>query len=105
MKHFALPLMLLLLACCQTGGTLVTEHRECDPSDDARDQKAECDDGDPGTTDRCAPAGTCAHPRAECDPLDPPDVGAAACEDGDPCTAARCSAVEGCLQFQIGNCP
>ena len=79
---------------------------ECDPELPNWDKGA-CDDGDPGTADRCIDlldgGAACAHVEVECDSADPPTVQASVCDDGDPCTGERCR-LNACVHSPIGNC-
>jgi hypothetical protein len=57
--------------------------------------KADCDDGDPLTSDRCVllrPClkAACVHIPSECDALDPYQVQQAICGDDEECTHDRC---------------
>lgn len=80
----------------------------------ADDGKADCNDENPSTADRCVPIGTgggfkpscgsvCAHVKVECDGLDDAAVQALRCDDGDACTVDKC-AVSACVHQEIDAC-
>lgn len=71
--------------------------------------KADCDDGDPKTADRCfaiAPecGAICVHVPVFCDHYDSDVVQQALCDDSDPCTADRCDGHNTCGSTPIANC-
>jgi hypothetical protein len=73
-------------------------------------QKADCDDGDPQTADRCVQItpdcdGTvCAHVEVQCDHYDSAEIQLALCDDGDECSSDRCSDNNACIHSPIANC-
>lgn len=97
--------LLLLLAVALVGCSPAEEVDLCDPEVDLG--KADCDDGDPATVDRCVEVGArwaCVVAPGECDHLDPLGAIEAACEDGDPCTSERCSPSDEC-SYSAPHCP
>lgn len=83
-------------------GPIVCPPSECPGTTPGAD-KAACDDGDPGTVDRCfdvAPCGGfCVNVPGQCDGLDNIETQQARCDDGNECTADRCmSGVNVCEQ-------
>lgn len=73
-------------------------------------QKADCDDGDPQTADRCVQItpecdGTvCAHVEVQCDHYDSAEIQLTLCDDGDECTSDRCGDDNACIHSPIANC-
>lgn len=105
-------LAMLIAAGCGNGGggDVAPFEPECWEGT-AAEQKADCDDGDPTTADRCAIAseagGICAHVPVDCDALDPIKVSAELCgrEHPSPCASWRCRGNNTCLRIAIANCP
>lgn len=124
MRHALLPAAALLCAACSrtvldagdlpAGGSPPAPEcptpdfpRECRAEPSEARGKADCDDGDPGTADRCVPfegGAVCAHVPAPCDHYDPADVQRARCDDGEACTADRCGGDNGCEHVAVAGC-
>lgn len=88
------------------GGAPVCQFEtECDPAAPF-DGKLECNDGDPGTADRCIATGSCggvcAHVKVLCDAADSAAIQAVVCDDRDPCTNDRCG-ISACVHTPIGS--
>jgi hypothetical protein len=82
---------------------------QCDPSVSEAKGKADCDDDDPKTADRCfavAPecGALCVHVPVPCDHYDSAATQQAACDDGDPCTADRCGDLNSCAYSTVEDC-
>lgn len=94
------------------GGATCEPVYDCTPTPSEVAGKAQCDDGEQGTIDRCiqigACGGVCIHLVGQCDHYDSFEIQQTRCDDGSPCTKDRCSAINACFNQPIQNgseCP